>query len=113
MHIENLFILEMEVDNNKLDIELTNETAQGSYANLAIITHSSNEFILDFINFLPGMPKARVTDRIIMTPENAKRLFQALRDNMDKFENQFGTIRLNNEPISNIPMGFGSPNAKA
>lgn len=102
----------MEGENNKLNIELGNETAQGSYANLAIITHSSNEFVLDFINFLPGMPKARVTDRIVMTPVNAKRLFHALQDNIDKFENQFGEIQLNNESI-NIPMGFGSPNAKA
>ena len=101
----------MESD-NKLNIELSNEVAQGCYSNLAIVTHSSNEFIVDFVRVLPGMPKAQVGSRIIMTPANLKRLVNALQDNVNKFESEFGPIELN-EPINNIPMGFGIPKAKA
>ncbi|MBQ3175550.1 MAG: DUF3467 domain-containing protein [Bacteroidales bacterium] len=96
----------------KLNIELSNEVAQGSYSNLAIVTHSPNEFVIDFVRVLPGMPKAQVGSRIIMTPGNIKRLVNALQDNIKKFESEFGTIELN-EPINNIPMGFGTPKAKA
>ncbi len=91
---------------NKLNIELSNEVAQGSYSNLAIVTHSPSEFVVDFLSLLPGMPKAQVGNRIIMTPENMKRLSQAIADNIRKYENEFGEIELN-EPINNIPMGFG------
>ena len=101
----------METD-NKLNIELSNEVAQGSYSNLAIVTHSPNEFVIDFVKMLPGMPKAQVSNRIIMTPGNLKRLIHALQDNVNKYENEFGTIELN-EPINNIPMGFGTPKANA
>ena len=96
----------------KLNIELSNEVAQGSYSNLAIVTHSPNEFVIDFVRMLPGMPKAQVGNRIIMTPANLKRLINALQDNVNKFESEFGPIELN-EPINNIPMGFGIPKAKA
>lgn len=82
---------------NELNIELSSEVAQGSYSNLAIITHSSSEFILDFIKMMPGIPKPQVTNRIIMTAEHAKRLMLALQDNIDKFENQYGEIELHNE----------------
>ena len=81
-------------DNKQLDIELGSEVAKGSYCNLSIITHSPNEFVLDFLKILPGFPKAVVTERIIMTPENAKRLRDALADNIGKYENQFGPIQL-------------------
>ena len=70
----------------KLNIELSNEVAQGCYSNLAIVTHSSNEFIVDFVRVLPGMPKAQVGSRIIMTPANLKRLVNALQDNVNKFK---------------------------
>ena len=101
----------METD-NKLNIELSNEVAQGSYSNLAIVTHSPSEFVLDFIRMLPGIPKPQVGNRIIMTPDNIKRLSQAIADNIRKYESEFGEIELN-DPINNIPMGFGSPKAKA
>ena len=71
---------------NQIQIELTDEMAQGTYANLAIIAHSSSEFIIDFIRIVPGMPKAKVKSRIILTPDNAKRLLFALQDNIQKFE---------------------------
>lgn len=71
---------------NEIQVELSDEMAQGTYANLAIISHSSSEFILDFIRIVPGVPKAKVKSRVILTPANAKRLLYALRDNIDKFD---------------------------
>ena len=80
----------MENENkNQLQIELKEEVAQGTYANLAIITHSSSEFILDFVRVMPGLPKAGVQSRIVMTPEHAKRLMFALQDNVTKYEQKF------------------------
>ena len=76
----------------KLDIELATEIAKGSYANHAIISHSHSEFIIDFATMLPGLQKAAVSNRIIMTPEHAKRLMLALQDNIQKYESQFGQI---------------------
>ena len=96
----------------EININLPEEVAKGNYSNLAIITHSSSEFILDFARLLPGAPKAEVTSRIIMTSEHAKRLFIALKDNIAKFESQFGEIQLNN-PKGTIPMGFGPGSANA
>ena len=83
----------------KIDIEIKPEVAQGRYANLAIITHSSSEFILDFAQNMPGRPKMQVASRIIMTPEHAKRLLGALTDNIRKYESQFGEIRLPMNPM--------------
>ncbi len=83
-----------ENQNNQLQIELKPEVAQGTYANLAIITHSSCEVILDFIGMMPGMPKADVKSRIVMAPEHAKRLLFALQDNIKKYEAQYGEINL-------------------
>ena len=83
----------------KIDIEIKPEVAQGRYANLAIITHSSSEFILDFAQNMPGMPKMQVASRIIMTPEHAKRLLGALTENIRKYESQFGEIRLPMNPM--------------
>lgn len=78
----------------QLQIELKEETAQGVYSNLAMITHSSSEFVMDFISILPGMAKAQVKSRVIMSPEHAKRLLMALQDNVSKYENAFGTIEM-------------------
>ncbi len=81
----------MEKNNNQINeiqVELTEDVAQGTYANLAIIAHSSSEFILDFIRVVPGVPKAKVKSRVILTPDNAKRLLFALQDNLTKFEQQ-------------------------
>lgn len=88
----------MENHNNKqIEIELKEDIAQGTYANLAIITHSSSEFVTDFVRIMPGVPKAQVQSRIIMTPENAKRLMLALQENIEKYESQFGRIRFEEE----------------
>lgn len=81
---------------NQIQIELPEDVAQGTYANLAIITHSSSEFVVDFIRMLPGIPKAKVQSRIILTPEHAKRLVSALTDNINQYENQFGLIKIDN-----------------
>ena len=98
---------------NELNIELNSEVAQGSYSNLAIITHSSSEFIIDFIRMLPGVQKAQVNNRIIMTAEHAKRLFLAMQDNISKFESQYGVIELHNEPVNRVPINFGNNSAEA
>ena len=82
----------MEQKKNELKIELTPEVASGHYSNLAVISHSGNEFDLDFISVAPNMPQAKVQSRIIMTPENAKNLLFALRDNITKYEENFGEI---------------------
>ncbi len=79
---------------NEIQIELSDEIAQGTYSNLAVISHSSSEFIIDFIRIVPGVTKAKVKSRIILTPEHAKRLLVALKDNIDKFEQQNGTVRV-------------------
>jgi len=84
----------MAEEKNHLDIELRPEIASGTYSNLAIITHSTSEFIMDFITMMPGMPKPSVNSRIVMTPENAKRLLKALLDNVQKYEENFGDIKL-------------------
>ena len=76
----------------QLDIELSHEVAQGTYSNLAIISHSNSEFIIDFIRIMPGIPKANVKSRIILTPEHAKRLMIALQENVAKFEQYNGRI---------------------
>lgn len=81
-------------DPNQLQIELTPEVAEGVYANLAVLTHSSAEFIFDFIRVLPGSPKAPVKSRVIMAPEHAKRLLLALQNNISKYESAFGPIRI-------------------
>ena len=83
-----------EQKQNQLEIDLGHEVAQGTYANLAIIAHSTSEFILDFVRLMPGVPKPEVKSRIIMTPENAKRLLMALQDNIRKYEKDNGAIRI-------------------
>lgn len=96
---------------NQLNIELTEELAEGTYSNLAIITHSNAEFVIDFINVMPGAPKAKVKSRIVLTPQHAKRLLKALGENVKKFEQINGIIK-DLEPVS-IPMNFGGPTAQA
>ena len=95
--------------NNQLNIELSEEMAEGIYSNLAIISHSNAEFVVDFIRIMPGVPKAKVKSRILMTPQHAKRLLAALKDNIDKFENNFGKIDLQDIGHSPFPPGFGGP----
>ncbi|MFZ5941735.1 MAG: DUF3467 domain-containing protein [Bacteroidota bacterium] len=99
---------------NQISIELKDDIAQGIYSNLAIITHSSSEFVLDFVRVMPGVPKAEVKSRIILTPEHAKRLLAALKDNISKYEAMYGPIKKTdpaNGPV--LPMNFGGPAAQA
>ena len=103
----------------QLQIELTPEIANGTYSNLAIINHSPQEFVLDFVAALPGLPQARVNTRQILTPQSAKRLLFALQDNVVKYENEFGTIDLGTpqpaatEGVGRTATPFGAPDAKA
>lgn len=79
--------------NNQFSIELDEKTAEGIYSNLVVLNHSNTEFVLDFVNIMPGVPKAKVKSRIILTPQHAKRLLSALVDNIQKFESINGTIK--------------------
>ena len=91
----------------QVNIELSEEVAQGTYANLAIITHSSSEFVVDFVRIMPGVPKAQVKSRVVLTPEHAKRLMNALQDNISKYEATNGPIKLNGGGGHGMPMNFG------
>lgn len=96
---------------NQLNIEISEEVAEGDYANLAIITHSHAEFVIDFVNVMPGTPKSKVKSRIILTPQHAKRFMKALTENITRFESINGKIQ-DLEDIQ-IPMNFGGPTAQA
>ena len=89
---------DQEKNKGQLQIELKEDVAQGIYANLAVIAHSSSEFIVDFIRVLPGMPKAGVKSRIVLAPEHAKRLLRALEDNIEKYERFYGPINIPEAP---------------
>lgn len=103
---------EKKLQPGQINIELTEEVADGIYSNLAVISHSNAEFIVDFIRVLPGVQKAKVKSRIVLTPIHAKKLLNALADNVKKFEAQHGKI-IDNEPNNNMPMNFGTPTAQA
>ncbi|HEY8398917.1 MAG TPA: DUF3467 domain-containing protein [Flavihumibacter sp.] len=96
---------------NQLNVEISEEIAEGQYANLAIITHSHAEFVIDFVNVMPGTPKSRVKSRIILTPQHAKRFMKALIENIERFEEVNGDIK-DLEEIQ-VPMNFGGPAAQA
>ncbi|MBT3174991.1 MAG: DUF3467 domain-containing protein [Lentimicrobiaceae bacterium] len=96
----------------KINIDLDPEIAEGTYSNLAIITHSHAEFIVDFVKMLPGIPKAKVKSRIILTPEHAKRLMKALADNVRKFESMHGPIKETKDGVL-PPFTMGGPTAEA
>ena len=100
----------MQQQEQKIDIHLSDEIAQGVYSNLAIITHSHAEFILDFVALMPGLPKGNVRSRVILTPQNAKRLLFALQDNVQKFEQKNGKIVDNQQEV--IPI-MGNTGGKA
>ena len=98
---------------NQINIELNEEVAQGIYSNLAVITHLPSEFVIDFVRIMPGIPKAQVKSRIILTPEHTKRFVAALQDNIAKYESIHGTIKevKGSEPV--MPLTFGGPTAQA
>jgi hypothetical protein len=95
----------------QLNIELSEEMADGAYANLAIITHSFAEFVIDFVNVMPNVPKAKVKSRIVMTPQHSKRLMKALIDNVKRFEAQYGPIKDQETPST--PFNFGNTAGQA
>ena len=97
---------------NQLNIELTEEIAEGIYSNLAVVTHSPSDFVIDFIKVVPGVPKAKVKSRILVTPQHAKRLLKTLADNISKYENIHGEIK-ESKGMKGIPMNFGGPTAQA
>ena len=97
---------------NQINIELSEEVAEGVYANLAMIAHSNSEFVIDFIRLMPGVPKAKVKSRIVITPEHAKRLLKALSDNIEKFEETFGAIK-QSEEAPKFPINFGGTMGEA
>lgn len=101
----------MSEQQNQINIEISEEVAEGQYANLAIITHSHAEFVVDFVSVMPGTPKSKVKSRIILTPQHAKRLLNALADNINKFEDINGVIK-DFEEVQ-IPFQFGGPQAQA
>ena len=104
----------MENNEKKISLELKPEIAKGQYSNLAIITHSHSEFILDFATMLPGLNKPEISSRIVMTPEHAKRLLSALTDNIMKYESQFGTIDMGGEPKNTFNLAdLGNGGAKS
>ena len=96
----------------QINIELGEKEAEGTYSNLAIITHSHAEFIVDFVKMLPGIPKAKVKSRIILTPEHAKRLTKALNENIRKFEAMHGPIKESKDG-GMPPFTLGGPTAQA
>jgi hypothetical protein len=91
---------------NQINIELSEDIAEGIYSNLAMIAHSNSEFVIDFIRLMPGVPKAKVKSRIVITPEHAKRLSNALMDNIRKYEENFGPIK-KTEDAPKFPINFG------
>ena len=97
--------------NNQLNIEISEEMADGSYANLAIITHSHAEFVIDFVSVMPNTPKSKVKSRVIFTPMHAKRFMKAMVENIQRYEAANGPIK-DLEQVE-IPMNFGGPTAQA
>lgn len=98
----------------QLQIDLSQEVSQGVYSNFAIISHSSSEFVVDFASLLPGVPKATVNSRVLLAPEHAKRLMQALQENLVRYEQEFGKIRIPEQQERTIaPFGMGSSNGEA
>lgn len=105
------YMQDQQEQNNQLNIEISEEVAEGQYANLVIITHSHAEFVVDFVNVMPGTPKSKVKSRVILTPQHAKRFMKALTENINRFESINGKIQDLEE--SQIPMNFGGPTAQA
>jgi len=101
-----------EVKKQQINIEIPEDIAEGIYSNLAIITHSNSEFVIDYVKVMPGVANAKVKARILLTPQHAKRLLRALGDNIKKFEAAHGQIA-DTDGMSGIPMNFGGPTAQA
>ena len=101
----------MSQKQNQINIELSDEISKGKYANLAMIAHSSSEFVIDFIQLMPGVPKAKVNSRIIITPEHAKKFSVALNDNISKYEQKYDKIKDFNE-LPKFPLDINNQQGK-
>ncbi len=97
---------------NQINIELTEEIAEGIYSNLAMIAHSGGEFVIDFIRLMPGVPKAKVKSRIVISPEHAVRFMAALKENIERYEAAFGKIKHTDDQQA-FPLHFGGPVGQA
>jgi hypothetical protein len=104
---------EKKPKDNQVNIELPEEVADGIYSNLAIISHSNSEFIVDFIRIMPGVPRAKVKSRVLLTPHHAKRLSKALLENIQKFEAMHGKIDSEGSGFEGMPLNFGGPTPEA
>jgi hypothetical protein len=104
--------MENQDQSNQINIELSEEMAEGIYSNLAMIAHSNSEFVIDFIRMMPGVPKAKVKSRIIMTPEHAVRFLQALKDNVERYQDSFGDIK-DMSDMPKMPFNFGGTMGQA
>ncbi|SDM07241.1 Protein of unknown function [Catalinimonas alkaloidigena] len=102
-----------EEQQNQINIELSEEVAEGVYANLAMIAHSNSEFILDFIRLMPGIPKAKVKSRVIVTPEHAVRFLEALKENIERYESIHGRIKRTAQASPEFPLPFGGTMGQA
>ena len=106
--------MENPTEENQLNIELPEEMAEGHYVNFALIAHSPSEFVMDFIRILPGLPKAKVKSRVVMTPDHAYRLMQALQENIQKYEEAFGPIMKEGDAAGfQFPMNYNGPIGEA
>ena len=99
--------MEKQKPHNQINIEVTEDVAQGIYSNLAIINHSVSEFVIDFVNIMPDVQKAKVRSRIILTPQHAKKFLRALQENIRRFEATHGTIKEYNDKPQGPPISFG------
>lgn len=97
-----------EEKKQNIDIEINDQVAEGIYSNLAVINHSPTEFVVDFVQMMPGVPKAKVKSRIVLTPQHAKRLVNALAENVRRYEAQFGEVK-DHQQSTAMPFNFGPP----
>lgn len=113
-NIELKMAKQQQQDENQLNVELTEEMAEGEYVNLAMIAHSQSEFVIDFIKMMPGIPKAKVKSRVILTPDHVYRLMNALKENIQKYEEAYGAISEDQNQIGfQFPMNYRGPIGEA
>jgi len=96
---------------NQLNIELKEDISSGTYSNLVVINHSPSEFVFDFISVMPGLPKAKVNSRVILSPQHSKRLLRLLNENLKTYEDKNGKIK--DLETRKLPLNFGGPKGQA
>jgi hypothetical protein len=113
-NIEFKMAKQQQQEENQINVELTEEIAEGEYVNLAMIAHSQSEFVIDFIKMMPGIPKARVKSRVILTPDHVYRLMNALKENIQRYEEAYGAISEDQSQIGfQFPMNYRGPIGEA